>query len=158
VWEWLFSICCAHSCQALPLGVNWSTTLCENKMRYISLSPNLNAIIGIKSNYCVLLKMVMLHDAIKAIQNGFFVFNKKNCFFQKQTTCIKKTGGLFFCKKHGFSQHWLSFYTFLWFSLDRTIWNKSRHYQFDWMCSAHPEYRSLVLKKLRITDIRIRKK
>jgi len=39
-------------------------------------------------------------------------------------------------KKEGFSQPWLviiitSFNPFLWFSLDRTIWNTSRHYQFD---------------------------
>jgi len=33
------------------------------------------------------------------------------------------------------------------------IWNKSCHYQFDWMRSAHLEYRFLALKKLRITDI-----
>jgi len=25
-------------------------------------------------------------------------------------------------------------------------WKKSRHYQFDWVCAAHLEYRSLVLK------------
>jgi len=39
----------------------------------------LNAIIGIKSYYCVILKMVILHDAIKTIQNSVFVFfEKKN--------------------------------------------------------------------------------
>jgi len=31
----------------------------------------------------------------------------------------------------------LSFNPFLWFSLDRTIWKKSRHCQFDWVCAAH---------------------
>jgi len=25
------------------------------------------------------------------------------------------------------------------FSLDRTIWKKPRHYQFDWVCAAHLE-------------------
>jgi len=28
----------------------------------------------------------------------------------------------------------LSFQPFLWFFLDRTIWKKSRHYQFYWVC------------------------
>jgi len=37
------------------------------KIRYISLAPNLNAIIGITSYYCVILKMVILRDAIKTI-------------------------------------------------------------------------------------------
>jgi len=26
---------------------------------------------------------------------------------------------------------------FSWFTLDRTIWNKSRHCQFDWACAVH---------------------
>jgi len=47
------------------------------KQEYISLSSILNAIIGIAS-YCVILKMVMLHDAIKTIENGVFVFFLKN--------------------------------------------------------------------------------
>jgi len=40
-----------------------------------------------------MLKLVILHDAMKTIQNVFFVFfKKKNLFlFEKQ-----KTGGLFF--------------------------------------------------------------
>jgi len=42
---------------------------------------------------------------------------------------------------------------FLRFSLDRTIWNKSRPYQFDWVCAARLEYRYLVLKNVRITGI-----
>jgi len=54
--------------------------------------------------------MVLLHDAIKTIQNGAFV-----CFFQEQKTVssqknkkiwIKKTC---FFKETGFSQPWLSF-------------------------------------------------
>jgi len=56
-------------------GVNWPTTLCENKDGYISLPTDLNDLIGIKSCYCVILKMVILHDATKTIQNrGFCVF------------------------------------------------------------------------------------
>ena len=39
-------------------------------MAYISLPSDLNAIIGIKSYCCVILKMVILHDAIKTIQNS----------------------------------------------------------------------------------------
>jgi len=43
------------------------------------------------------------------------------------------------------------------FLLDRTIWKKSRHYQFDWVRAAHLENRSLVLKKVKITGIWIHK-
>ena len=46
---------------------------------------------------------------------------------------------------------------YLWFSLDRTTWKKSRHYQFHWVCAAHLVYRSLVLKNVSITGIWIRK-
>jgi len=46
---------------------------------------------------------------------------------------------------------------FLCFSLDRTIWKKSRHCQFDWVCAAHIEYRFVVLKNVRITGICISK-
>jgi len=42
----------------------------------------LNAIVGITSYYCVILKRVILHDGIKTIQNGVFLLslkkNKKN--------------------------------------------------------------------------------
>jgi len=44
-----------------------------------------------------------------------------------------------FLKKTGFSQPWLSFNPFLWFSLDRTIWNNWCHYQFDWACAVDLE-------------------
>jgi len=37
----------------------------------------LNAIIGITSYYCVILKIVILHDGIKTIQNGVFLFSSK---------------------------------------------------------------------------------
>ena len=53
-------------------------------MRYISLPSILNAIIGITScYYCVILKIVILHDGIKTIQNGVFLFSlkKKKMFF-----------------------------------------------------------------------------
>jgi len=55
------------------------------------------------SYYCVILKMVILHDAIKKIQNGFLCFFKKRtktCFFSKSKMFeLKKqqtSGGLFF--------------------------------------------------------------
>jgi len=55
----------------------------KTTMRYISLPSNLNAIIGVKSYYCVILKMVILHDAIKQFRTGFCDFSKKrakSCF------------------------------------------------------------------------------
>ena len=86
--------------------------------------------------------MVILHDATKTIQNGVFVLSKKN---NKNLFLLKKTGLNkqvdWILKKTGFSQPWLlSFNPFLQFSLDRTIWNKSRHYQFVWVCAPHLEY------------------
>jgi len=64
----------------------------KTKIRQISLPPNLNDMIGITSYYCVILQMVILHDAIKTIQNGVFVFfsKNKNLFFlkKKQNTRI----------------------------------------------------------------------
>jgi len=73
----------------------------KTKMGYISLPLNLNAIIGITSHYCVILKIVILHDTMKTIHNGVFVFffnTNKNLFLVKKNKKIglKKTGGLFF--------------------------------------------------------------
>jgi len=83
---------------------------------------------------------------------GIFVL-----FLKKKTkNGFEKTGGLFFWKNWIFSTLIISFNPFLQFSLDHTIWNKSHHYQFDWLRAAHLEYRSLVMKKLRITGIWIR--
>jgi len=39
------------------------------------------------------------------------------------------------------------------FVIFRTIWKESRYYQFDWVCAAHLECRSLVLKNARSTGI-----
>jgi len=65
-----------HASQALPL---WSD-LTNNKLRKqrqgTFLASFLNTIIGITSYYCVILKMVMLHDAIEAIQNIFSFFKR----------------------------------------------------------------------------------
>ena len=62
-----------------------------------------NAIVGITSCYYVILQVVILHDAIKAIQNGVFVFfskKTKTCVFEKNgLKNSKKPGGLGFSKK-----------------------------------------------------------
>ena len=67
-WEWLFSVCCAHACQVVNhFGVNWPTARCENNDGIHFLSWNVNAIIGIISYYCLILNMIILHDAIETI-------------------------------------------------------------------------------------------
>jgi len=123
-------------------------------MGYISLPSNLNAIIGITSYYCVILKMVILHHAIKTFRNGVFVF-----------FCAKRTKNCFFSKKQKMKNRWVVILTKAVFpnldclsilfviSLDRTLWNKSRHYQFEWVCATNLECGSLVMKKVRITGI-----
>jgi len=79
------------------LGENLPTTLCENKNGVHFFTPDLNAIIGIKSNYCVILKMVILHDAIQTIQNSVFFSKKnKNLFIKKNRIKKTKTCELFF--------------------------------------------------------------
>jgi len=57
----------------------------KTKVGYIS-PPNLNAIIGITSYYCVILKMVMLHDSIKTIQNAVLCY-----FYRTKTSFSSKT-------------------------------------------------------------------
>jgi len=47
----------------------------KTKMGYISLPSVLNAIIGITSYYCVILKLLILHDGMKTIQNWLFPFS-----------------------------------------------------------------------------------
>jgi len=64
-------------------------------MGYISLPSILKAIMFITSYYCVILKMVILNDAIKTIQNGVFPFsfNRNNILFllkKKQKKRVKK--------------------------------------------------------------------
>ena len=48
---------------------------------------------------------------------------------------------------------WIVFFVIFPWSHDLV---KSRHYQFDWVCAAHLENRSLLLKSVRITGIWIR--
>jgi len=57
-------------------GVNCPKT-CKNKDGYISLPLNLNDTIGITSYYCVILKIMILHDAVKTINNMVFPFSLK---------------------------------------------------------------------------------
>jgi len=61
-------------------------------MGYISLPSNLNGIIGMASYYCVILKIMTLHIAIKTIKKKVFPFSlkkTKSCFFlKKQTTRV----------------------------------------------------------------------
>jgi len=63
-------------------------------MGYISVPSILDAIIDITSYYCVILKIVILHDGIKTIQNGVILFSVK----KEQNLALKKN------KKTGFSQ------------------------------------------------------
>ena len=69
-------------------------------MGFISLSSILNAIIGITSYYCVILKMVILHDAIKNNSECFFcVYLKRTktySFLKQQKKFFFNPGGLFF--------------------------------------------------------------
>jgi len=65
------AVFCAHACQALLFWSELTKNTAKTRMGYISSPSIFNAIIG-KTSYCVILKMVTLHDAIKTI--GVFVF------------------------------------------------------------------------------------
>jgi len=86
----------------------------KTKVGYISLPSNLHAIIGITSYCCVLLKMVILHDAIKTIQNGVFVLFliTKTCFSSKKKNGFEETAGLSF-KENGFFSTLIIFQSFV---------------------------------------------
>jgi len=88
-------------------------------------------------SYCFWSNIVS-ETEMSIIGKYFFVFYMFNCPQR------------FFCPA---ARTLLPFNPFLWFSLDRAIWNKSRHYQFGWVFVAHLEYRYLVLKNVRITGI-----
>jgi len=73
----------------------------------------LNAIVGITSYYCVILKIVVLHDGIKTIQNGPFQFSLKKeqnlVSFQKTYKMgLKKNRWVVFSRKPGFFSTLLS--------------------------------------------------
>jgi len=60
---------------------HWPTTLCESKdvVHFFALKFERHNTSAIISYYRVILKLVILHDAVKTIQNGFlFLFFKKN--------------------------------------------------------------------------------
>jgi len=69
----------------------------------------------------------------------FFEKRTKTCFFSKKPKKPEfeknRRVGIFWKKR--VSQPWPSLNPLLWFSLDRTIWNNWRHYQFDWVCAVH---------------------
>jgi len=73
-------------------------------MGYIALPSILSAIIDITSYYCVILKIVILHDGIKTLQDVFFLFSLKKeqnlVSFKKKNKKNRWLG--FFEKKNGF--------------------------------------------------------
>ena len=87
-------------CACLPsLTTEWTEQqyFAKTKMGYISSPSILNAKTGrITRCYCIIRKMVILHDAIKTIQNGVFVFFLKKG--QKPVSFWKITDRLFFFK------------------------------------------------------------
>ena len=111
-------------------GVNWPATLCENKdgVHFFTLKFECH------NRYSKLLLCTSGNGDIAwwttTIYNGVFVYVKKtnkNLFLFKKTKKSdenkQKTGGLFFFK-NGFFSTLIVFQSFLWFALDRTIWNK----------------------------------
>jgi len=87
VWEWfcLFAVRMLSKPYITILESIDQQHFANTKIRYISLPPNFGAITGITNYYCLILKMVILHDAIKTIQNWVFVlFLKNKNFFLKK--------------------------------------------------------------------------
>jgi len=60
----------------------------KTKMGYISLPLIFNDIIDITSYYCIILKIMILHDAIKTIKSKVFPFSFKK--EQNLVTFLKK--------------------------------------------------------------------
>ena len=141
------SVCWGRSCQALSLwselnkdGAHFFTLKCECHNRYNKL-------------FCVILKLLILHDAIKTIQSGVFVFLKKGtktCFFSKS-------------KKFGLKNRWVVFskkYIFLnpdCLSILCVVFPWSHDLVQVTSLPMWLSYRSLLLKNLRITGTWIRK-
>jgi len=67
----------------------------DSSHEYI-VAPAINELIDITSYYCMIPKMVILHDAIKTIQNRVFVFFVKRT---NSSVFIKRTKNSFFQKK-----------------------------------------------------------
>ena len=102
--------------------VNWPTILCENREMEHIFKIKLECQNSYNIYYCEILQMVILHNAIKTIQNGVFMFfekRMKTCFFKKKTknATLKKQEGWNFLKTPGFYQPWLSFNPFCDFPL-----------------------------------------
>jgi len=80
-----------HSLAAYPVSSSViNGYLCENKdgVHFFTLRFECHNRYK-KSYYCVILKMVILHDGIKTIQNSVFLYfskkRTKTCFFSKKT-------------------------------------------------------------------------
>jgi len=89
VWEWVFSVCCVRACQALPLRVNWPTTLCENKdgVHFFTLNFEWH------NRYNKLLRCNS--------ENGDFAWcNKNNSEWGFSVFLKKRTKSCFFIKKN----------------------------------------------------------
>jgi len=95
-------------------------------MGHISLPSNLNAIISITS-YCVLLKMVILHYAIKQFRMGFYCFFVKKKDQENQKPGFERKPRSVVIFKKTFFSSLIIFQSFFQFFLDRTLWNKSHH-------------------------------
>ena len=115
MWKCFFFVCCAHPCQALPLGVN-RPKLCKNKdgVHFFTLEfewhnrYNKLLLCNSENNDIAWCNKVFPFSLKKEQNLILFLFKKtkKTCFLKKP----QKTGGLFFFfeKKTGFSQpcHW----------------------------------------------------
>jgi len=67
-------------CAFLPslITLEWiEKKFAKTKKGYISLPSNFNGIIGMTSYYCVILKIMILHDSIKTIKNKVLPFSLK---------------------------------------------------------------------------------
>jgi len=107
----LFAVCMLAKSYHFGVWSELTNNTLQKQTGYIYLPSILNAIIGITSCYCVILKKVILHDAIKTIQNVFLCFflkkRTKTCFcLKKQKNVLKKNKNnrciVVFLKKNGF--------------------------------------------------------
>jgi len=80
----------------------------KTKMGYISVPSNLNGITGIASYYCVILKTMILRNAIKKIQNGVFLFSLKKK--QNLVYFLKTQTNVFFFEKNKKNNRWVVFF------------------------------------------------
>jgi len=99
VWECFFPVHCVHGCQALPLRTELTNNTLWKKRWGTFFTLNLECY-NRYNKLLFILKIVILHDGIKTIQNGVFPFSLKNkilflfriqkknkkirCFFKKK--------------------------------------------------------------------------